>query len=95
MLEEWQTWKNGVTAREIDNIMPSVSLRRIVSPVNWIREGIIFFSQHGTFLAYLKRFHLSDSGDYCSCGGIGTTHLYATECIFAVSWKMRKPVPNF
>ncbi|GBN80298.1 hypothetical protein AVEN_157467-1 [Araneus ventricosus] len=70
MLEEWQTsWKNGDTGRKIYNIMPSVSLR----PTNWIREDFIFFSQHGPFPTYLKRFHLSDS-DYCSCGGIG----YAT-----------------
>ncbi|GBN38240.1 hypothetical protein AVEN_15124-1 [Araneus ventricosus] len=63
MLEEWQTlWKNGETGRKIYNIMPSVSLR----PTNWIREDVIFFSQHGPFPAYLRRFHLSDS-DYCSC----------------------------
>ncbi|GBM90506.1 hypothetical protein AVEN_215768-1 [Araneus ventricosus] len=46
MLEEWQTsWKNGNTGRKICNIMPSVSLR----PINWIREDVIFFSQHGPF----------------------------------------------
>ncbi|GBL82682.1 hypothetical protein AVEN_263747-1 [Araneus ventricosus] len=43
--------------------------------------------------AYLKRFHLSDS-DYCSCGGIGTALHHAMECIYTVSWHMRKP-PNF
>ncbi|GBM55868.1 hypothetical protein AVEN_2566-1 [Araneus ventricosus] len=60
MLEEWQTsWKNGDTGRKIYNIRPSVSLR----PTNWNREDVIFFSQHGPFLAYLKMFHLSDS-DY-------------------------------
>ncbi|GBL80069.1 hypothetical protein AVEN_29079-1 [Araneus ventricosus] len=91
MLEEWQTsWKNGDTGRKIYNIMPSVSLR----PTNWIREDVIFFSQHGPFPAYLKRFHLSDS-DYCSCGGIGTALHYATECVYTVSWHMRKPAPNF
>ncbi|GBN03654.1 hypothetical protein AVEN_33916-1 [Araneus ventricosus] len=91
MLEEWQTsWKNGDTGRKIYNIMPSVSLR----PTNWIREDVIFFSQHGPFPAYLKRFHLSDS-DYCSCGGIGTALHYATEYIYTVSWYMRKPAPNF
>ncbi|GBM85335.1 hypothetical protein AVEN_58042-1 [Araneus ventricosus] len=69
--------------------MPSVSLR----PTNWIRENVIF-SQHGPFPAYLKRFHLSDS-DYCSCSGIGTAFHYATECIYTVSWHMRKSAPNF
>ncbi|GBM86244.1 hypothetical protein AVEN_51768-1 [Araneus ventricosus] len=91
MFEEWETsWKNGDTGRKIYNIMPSVSLR----PTNWIREDVIFFSQHGPFPAYLKRFQLSDS-DYCSCGGIGTALHYDTECIFTLSWYMRKPVPNF
>ncbi|GBM34181.1 hypothetical protein AVEN_175263-1 [Araneus ventricosus] len=80
MLEEWQTsWKNGETSRKIYNIMPSVSLR----PTNWIREDVIFFSQHGPFPAYLRRFHLSDS-DYCSCSGISTALHYATECIYSV-----------
>ncbi|GBM39013.1 hypothetical protein AVEN_70193-1 [Araneus ventricosus] len=69
--------------------MPSVSF----CPTNWIREDVIFYSQHGPFPAYLKRFHLSDS-DYCSCGGIGTALHYATECIYTVSWHMRKPAPN-
>ncbi|GBM49567.1 hypothetical protein AVEN_186673-1 [Araneus ventricosus] len=81
MLEEWQTlWKNGDTGRKIYNIMPSVSLR----PANWIREDVIFCSQHGPFPAYLKRFHLSDS-DFCSSGGIDTALHYATECIYTVS----------
>ncbi|GBN76139.1 hypothetical protein AVEN_79775-1 [Araneus ventricosus] len=89
MLEEGQTsWKNSDTGRKLYNIMPSVSLR----PTNWIREDVIFFSQHEPFPAYLKS--LSDS-DYCSCGGIGTALYYATECIYTVSWHMRKPAPNF
>ncbi|GBL66883.1 hypothetical protein AVEN_153365-1 [Araneus ventricosus] len=54
-------------------------------------QQYIFFSQHGPFPAYLKRFHLSDS-DYCSCG---TALHYATECIYIVSWHMREPEPNF
>ncbi|GBO05215.1 hypothetical protein AVEN_241260-1 [Araneus ventricosus] len=91
MLEEWQTsWKNDDTGRKSYSIIPSVSLR----PTNWIREDVTFFSQHHPFRAYLKRFHLSDS-DYCSCGGIGTTLHYATECILTVPWHMRKQVPNF
>ncbi|GBM90018.1 hypothetical protein AVEN_174825-1 [Araneus ventricosus] len=91
MLEEWQTsWESGDTCRKIFNIMPTISLR----PTNWIREDVIFLSQHGPFPAYLKRFFLSDS-DYCSCGGIGTALHYATECILTVSWHMRKPVSNF
>ncbi|GBM24468.1 hypothetical protein AVEN_41112-1 [Araneus ventricosus] len=70
--------------------MPAVSLR----PTNWIREDAIFFSQHGPFPAYPKRFHLSDS-DYCSFGGIFTALHYGPECILTLSWHMRKPAPNF
>ncbi|GBN03923.1 hypothetical protein AVEN_137994-1 [Araneus ventricosus] len=74
---------------KIYNIMPSVSLR----PTNWIREDVIFFSQHGPFPAYLKRFHLSDS-DYCSCGGIGTSlchgvYLYSVLAYEEASAKLR------
>ncbi|GBN24653.1 hypothetical protein AVEN_53034-1 [Araneus ventricosus] len=91
MLEKWQTsWNNGDTGRKIYNIMPSVSLR----PTNWIREDVIFFSQHGPFPAYLKRFQLYDS-DQCSCGGIATALHYATECALTMPWHMRKSAPNF
>ncbi|GBN55492.1 hypothetical protein AVEN_224978-1 [Araneus ventricosus] len=58
MLEEWQTsWNNGDTGRKIYNIVLSVSLRTN----NWIREDVIFFSEHCPFRAYLERFHLSAS----------------------------------
>ncbi|GBM54157.1 hypothetical protein AVEN_67265-1 [Araneus ventricosus] len=83
-MEEWRY------RQEIYKIIPSISLL----PTNWIRENVMFFSQHGPLPAYLKMFHLSDS-DYCSCGAIGTVVHYATECILTVSWHMRKPVPNF
>ncbi|GBM57388.1 hypothetical protein AVEN_59872-1 [Araneus ventricosus] len=40
-----------------------------------------------------KGFTCLDS-DYCSYGGIGAALHYATECIYTVSWHMRKPAPN-
>ncbi|GBL93872.1 hypothetical protein AVEN_153632-1 [Araneus ventricosus] len=68
MLEESETsWNNGDTGKKIYNSMPSVSPR----PTNWIREDVIFFSEHGPFASYLKNFHLSDS-DHFSCGESGT-----------------------
>ncbi|GBL90696.1 hypothetical protein AVEN_219361-1 [Araneus ventricosus] len=89
MLEEWQTsWNNGDTGKKIYNIMPSVSLR----PTNWIREDVIFFSEHGPFLTYLKRFPDSDQ---CSCGGTGRALDYAMERSLIEFWHMRKPTPNF
>ncbi|GBN37254.1 hypothetical protein AVEN_125566-1 [Araneus ventricosus] len=51
--------------------MPSVSLR----PTNCIREDVIFFSEHGPFPAYLKRFHLSDSNQlWWNWHGISLCH---------------------
>ncbi|GBN49628.1 hypothetical protein AVEN_206581-1 [Araneus ventricosus] len=90
------------TFNEINSIHNAVLNTRILTlrsqlvwkPAPAIREDAIFFSQHGPFPAYLKRFHLSDS-DYCSCSGIGTALHYATECIYTVSWHMRNSEPNF
>ncbi|GBM19652.1 hypothetical protein AVEN_199830-1 [Araneus ventricosus] len=91
MLEEWQTsWNNSDTGKKFYNITPSVSLR----PTNWIREDVIFFSEHGPFPACLKRFHLSDS-EQCSCGGTGTAFHDATECALKVPWHMKRSAPNF
>ncbi|GBN25644.1 hypothetical protein AVEN_274033-1 [Araneus ventricosus] len=42
----------------------------------------------------LPTLSLSDS-DYCSYGGIGTALHYSTDCIYTVSWHMRKPEPDF
>ncbi|GBN51358.1 hypothetical protein AVEN_48543-1, partial [Araneus ventricosus] len=56
-----------------------------------IREDVIFYE---LFIAYLKRFPLSDS-DQCSCGGTVTALHYVTECALTVSWHMRRPSPNF
>ncbi|GBO21565.1 hypothetical protein AVEN_247158-1 [Araneus ventricosus] len=59
------------------------------------KDGLInFYMISGVDFVYTMLFHLSDS-DYCSCGGIGTALHYATECIYTVSWHMRKPAPNF
>ncbi|GBN41720.1 hypothetical protein AVEN_129951-1 [Araneus ventricosus] len=80
MLEEWQSsWNNDDRGRKIYNIMPSVSL----CPTNWIREDVIFFSEHSSFSAYLKSFHLSGS-DQCSCSGNGTALHRATDCALTV-----------
>ncbi|GBN19127.1 hypothetical protein AVEN_55936-1 [Araneus ventricosus] len=90
LLEKWQTsWNNGDTDRKLYSIMPSVSLRL----TNWIREDVIFFSEHALSLPTSKSFHLSDSNQ-CSCGGTGTALHYATECDLTVSWHMRRRAPN-
>ncbi|GBN66505.1 hypothetical protein AVEN_263538-1 [Araneus ventricosus] len=58
-------------------------------------ERMLSSSLNMTFsLPTSKDFNCLDS-DYCSCGGIRTALHYATECIYAVSWHMRKPASNF
>ncbi|GBM32891.1 hypothetical protein AVEN_173787-1 [Araneus ventricosus] len=71
------------------NILPNVSLH----PLNWVSKDIIFFAEHGLFPACLKRFKLAHN-DFCTCGGIGTAFLSATECILTISWYLRKSEPN-
>ncbi|GBL99159.1 hypothetical protein AVEN_64147-1 [Araneus ventricosus] len=89
-IEVWQTsWNNGDIGKKIYNIMPSVSLR----PTNRIREDVIFFSEHGPFPEYLKRFHLFDC-DQCNLGGDSTALHYVTECALQVPWNMRTTVPK-
>ncbi|GBN30123.1 hypothetical protein AVEN_270068-1 [Araneus ventricosus] len=63
---ETNSWNNGDSGRKSYNIMPSVGLQS----TNRIRGDVIFFSDHGPFPVYLRRFHLSDS-DQCSCGETG------------------------
>ncbi|GBN45844.1 hypothetical protein AVEN_188898-1 [Araneus ventricosus] len=49
---------------------------------------------HQTIIKHVEQFF--KVGCYiCGCGGIGTALLYAIECIYTVSWHMRKPAPNF
>ncbi|GBL90992.1 hypothetical protein AVEN_184388-1 [Araneus ventricosus] len=51
MLEKCQVhWNEGVTGRSVFKIIPKVSLH----PMNWVREDIIFFTEHGPFPVYLK-----------------------------------------
>ncbi|GBM85766.1 hypothetical protein AVEN_74405-1 [Araneus ventricosus] len=78
--------------REEDNILCNP-----VSGTNYCYKDVMSLSCFASLIAregVLQGFHLPDS-DYCSCGEIGTALHYATECIYTVSWHMRKPAPNF
>ncbi|GBN50541.1 hypothetical protein AVEN_198016-1, partial [Araneus ventricosus] len=87
MMQQWQLeWNKSDTGKKIRDILPKVSTHS----ANWSREEIIFFSEHGPFPAYRKRFGLHES-DICGCGKVGTAIHYATECIFTESWHMTKP----
>ncbi|GBN18184.1 hypothetical protein AVEN_211464-1 [Araneus ventricosus] len=90
MINAWQTlWTRGETGRSTHNIIPTVSLH----PANWSRDDIIFFTGHGPFQFYLRRFNLSTTST-CPCGLEGTPLHYATECLFTISWRMKKPAPQ-
>ncbi|GBL84039.1 hypothetical protein AVEN_100899-1 [Araneus ventricosus] len=53
MVKKWQVyWNEGGTGRSVFNIIPKVCLH----PMNWVREDIIFSTEHDPFRAYLKRF---------------------------------------
>ncbi|GBM71875.1 hypothetical protein AVEN_229370-1 [Araneus ventricosus] len=87
MINTWQkNWDESKTGRKVHDILTKVSL----SPSNWGRTEMLFFTGHGTFQYYLKRFHLSHTSN-CSCGEEGTPIHYATDCILTTSWHMSKP----
>ncbi|XP_055951673.1 uncharacterized protein LOC129987758 [Argiope bruennichi] len=90
MLEKWQTeWDNGETGRLIYQLLPKATQQ--LTP--WRREEILFFTGHGPFPTYLKRFNLADE-PYCTCGEVGSPLHYATECILTTSYHLTKPSAN-
>ncbi|GBM44380.1 hypothetical protein AVEN_147389-1 [Araneus ventricosus] len=89
MIRDWQnTWKNGKTGRLVNKLLPTVSLHSQI----WPRELTIFFTEHGPFPTFLKRFRLSQH-DFCNCGAVGSPMHYATECILTLSYHLRTPLP--
>ncbi|GBO36116.1 hypothetical protein AVEN_171812-1 [Araneus ventricosus] len=65
-----------------------------IRPSNWIREDVIFFSEHGPFPAYLKSFASLTAINAIVVELARALH-YATECALTVSWYMRRPATNF
>ncbi|GBM24778.1 hypothetical protein AVEN_245033-1 [Araneus ventricosus] len=88
MMEDWQSdWEDEDTGRFIFNILPRVSTQ----PCYWKREKILFFTGHGPYPSYLKRFNLASTAN-CPCGNTNGTSLhYATACILTTSFHMTKP----
>ncbi|GBN84628.1 Retrovirus-related Pol polyprotein from type-1 retrotransposable element R1 [Araneus ventricosus] len=87
ILQEWKKeWDKGTVGRLVHEIIPIPSFKLH----NWSRYEIMFFSEHGPFTSYLKRFNLRNS-DLCSCGEIGTPLHFATSCILTESWHFKKP----
>ncbi|GBM86735.1 hypothetical protein AVEN_252228-1 [Araneus ventricosus] len=56
MINAWQKNRDeGKTEGKVHDILPKVWL----SPSNWGRDEVLFFTGHGTFQYFLKRFHLT------------------------------------
>ncbi|GBL96565.1 hypothetical protein AVEN_114347-1 [Araneus ventricosus] len=81
-MEDWESeWEDEETGRSTFNILPRVSTQ----PCFWKREEILFFTGHGPFSSYFKRFNLASTAN-CPCGNKkGTPLHYATECILTTS----------
>ncbi|GBO01335.1 hypothetical protein AVEN_204450-1 [Araneus ventricosus] len=92
MMEDWQSdWEDEETGRSTFNILPRVSTQ----PCYWKREEILFFTAHGPFPSYLKRFSLASTAN-CPCGKAnGTPLYYATECILTASFHLTKPAQQY
>ncbi|GBN25682.1 hypothetical protein AVEN_7868-1 [Araneus ventricosus] len=88
VMEDLQSdWKDEDTGRSTFNILPRVSTQ----PCYWKRGEILFFTGHGPFPSYLKKFNLASIAK-CPCGNTNGTPLhYAAECILTASFHMTKP----
>ncbi|GBL80140.1 hypothetical protein AVEN_29130-1 [Araneus ventricosus] len=79
-------WEDEDTGRSTFNILPRISTQ----PCYWKRQEILFFTGHGPFPLYMKRFNLASTTN-CPCGNTNGTSLhYATECILTASFHMTK-----
>ncbi|GBM77655.1 hypothetical protein AVEN_226043-1 [Araneus ventricosus] len=88
MMDDCQfDWEDENTGRSTFNILPRVSTQ----PCYWKQEDILFFTGHGPFPSYLKRFILASTSN-CPCGNTNGSPLhYATECIPSACFHMTKP----
>ncbi|GBM66083.1 hypothetical protein AVEN_177134-1 [Araneus ventricosus] len=70
-IQEWQKeWENAAGGRSTYKIHSKVSIKT----KNWSRELTLFFTGHGPFPSYLRRFHLHHS-KFCTCSLTGTPSL--------------------
>ncbi|GBN14336.1 hypothetical protein AVEN_70451-1 [Araneus ventricosus] len=87
LLSNWKKeWEKTETGRPIHKLIPTPSSKNH----NWDHREIMFFSEHGPFTSFLKRFNLRSS-DKCSCGQTGTPFHFATSCPFTKQWHFSKP----
>ncbi|GBM84968.1 hypothetical protein AVEN_49177-1 [Araneus ventricosus] len=88
VVNDWHSdWGDEDTGSSTFDILSRVSIHSCC----WKREEILFFTGHGPFLSYLKRFNLASTAN-CPCGNTNSTpSRYATECILTASFHMTKP----
>ncbi|GBO24042.1 hypothetical protein AVEN_57571-1, partial [Araneus ventricosus] len=79
-------WDNGETGRSVHNVLTKVK----TTPTQWERPEIMFVTDHSPFLTYLKRFNIRNS-DSCNFGNMENPLLYATSCLFTISYYVTKP----
>ncbi|GBM58966.1 hypothetical protein AVEN_230081-1 [Araneus ventricosus] len=88
MTEDWQLdWEDEDTWRLTFNILPRVSTHSCCLK----RGEILFFTEHGKFPPYLKRFNLASTTNCLCVNTNGTPLSYETECILTESFHMTKP----
>ncbi|GBO05764.1 hypothetical protein AVEN_227194-1, partial [Araneus ventricosus] len=89
-IQEWQKeWENAAGGRSTYKMHPKVSHKT----KDWPRELTLFFTRHGPFPSYLRRFHLHHS-KFCTCGLTGTLVHYATVCPHTKEFHMTAPSSN-
>ncbi|GBM04900.1 hypothetical protein AVEN_252837-1 [Araneus ventricosus] len=88
MMEDQQSdWEDEDTGRSTFNMLPRISTH----PRYWNKEEILFFTGHGPFPSYLKRFNIASTAN-CLCGNTNDTPLdYALGCSLTKSFHMTKP----
>ncbi|GBO12315.1 Putative protein in type-1 retrotransposable element R1DM [Araneus ventricosus] len=90
LLTIWKKdWDKTNQGKPIHELIPLPSFRNH----NWDRREIMYFSEHGPFTTYLKRFNLRTSED-CSCGDLGSPLHFATSCPHTKNWHFKKPSQN-
>ncbi|GBN22050.1 hypothetical protein AVEN_241407-1 [Araneus ventricosus] len=87
MMDIWQKgWTDVGTGGLIHEIFPKVKQRL----TDWRREDFLFFTRHGPFGQYLKRFNLKPTS-YCACKKEGSPIHYVKECHSTESWQITEP----
>ncbi|XP_035231184.1 uncharacterized protein LOC118203049 [Stegodyphus dumicola] len=91
LLCQWQErWDSAPTGRRTYSFFPKVGT--VAKVTNGAQTH--FFSGHGPFPTYLKRFHLSGT-EFCECGEVGDPDHYLFHCASTKPYHLRRPSDLF